>query len=134
MKIPTKIFITFFLILSTTIGGTLIDSFVASSNGESITLSWQTIVEENVKEFEILRGKDKDNLTSIAVVKAKGNNSQYIFIDENAYKSSGSFYAYGLILVDYSGNKSQVVMNTQVVHDNVSSVKKTWGSIKALFR
>jgi hypothetical protein len=134
MKNSTKIFLAFLFILSTTIGGTLIDSFVASSNGDSITLSWQTIIEENVSEFEILRGKDKDNLSAIAVVKAKGNNSQYTFVDENAYKTSGSFYAYGLVLVDYSGNKSQVVMNTQVVHDNVSSVKKTWGSIKALFR
>ncbi|MFZ1290618.1 MAG: hypothetical protein WAR79_11045 [Melioribacteraceae bacterium] len=134
MKNSTKIFLAFLFILSTTIGGTLIDSFVASSNGDSITLSWQTIIEENVNEFEILRGRDKDNLSAIAVVKAKGNNSQYTFVDENAYKTSGSFYAYGLVLVDYSGNKSQVVMNTQVVHDNVSSVKKTWGSIKALFR
>ena len=58
----------------------------------------------------------------------------YSYVDENAYKSSGAFYAYGLILVDYSGNRSEVVMNTQVIHDNVSSVKRTWGSIKALFR
>ncbi|MBK8946033.1 MAG: hypothetical protein IPM32_12295 [Ignavibacteriae bacterium] len=134
MKISSKILITFLLILSTTIGGTLIDSFVAKSNGDSITLTWQTIVEENVKEFEILRGKDKDNLTPIATVDAKGNNSEYSFVDENAYKTSGSFYAYGLVLVDNAGNKSQVVMNTQVVHDKVSGVKRTWGSIKALFR
>lgn len=134
MKISSKIFIAILFIISTTIGGTLIDSFVAKSNGDTITLTWQTIVEENVKEFEILRGKDKDNLSPIAVISAKGNNSIYSYVDENAYKSSGAFYAYGLILVDYSGNRSEVVMNTQVVHDNVSSVKRTWGSIKALFR
>ena len=134
MKKSSKILFILLLSLSTLISGTLIHTFVATSNGETINLSWETSIEENIKEFEILRGRDKDNLAPIARVAAKGNNSNYTYVDENAYKTSGTFYSYGLVLVDNSGSRSQVVMNTQVVHDNVSSVKRTWGSIKALFR
>jgi hypothetical protein len=134
MKISYKILVLSLLTISTIISGTLINSFIATSNGDTITLNWETSIEDNIKEFVVLRGKDKDNLYPITTIKAKGNNSQYSFVDENAYKSAASFYAYGLELVDNSGNRSDVVMHTQVVHDNVSSVKRTWGSIKALFR
>ncbi|MCB0748173.1 MAG: hypothetical protein H6613_19945 [Ignavibacteriales bacterium] len=134
MKKSSNILLILLLSLSTLISGTLIHTFVATSNGDAINLSWETSIEENIKEFEILRGRDKDNLAPIARVTAKGNNSNYTYVDENAYKTSSTFYSYGLILVDNSGSRSQVVMHTQVVHDNVSSVKRTWGSIKALFR
>lgn len=134
MKFSYKIFVLSLFTISTIISGTLISSFIATSNGDTITLNWETSFEDNIKGFEILRGKDKDNLAPIATVDAKGNNSQYSYVDQNAYKTSSSFYAYGLVLIDNFGNKSGVVMHTQVVHDNVSSVKRTWGSIKALFR
>ncbi len=44
-----------------------------------------------------------------------------------------SFYAYGLVIVDQDGSRSEP-MHTFVTHNGVSSVKRTWGSIKALFR
>ncbi len=134
MKLISKISLVFLISLTTLISGTLIHRFVAESNGENITLIWETSVEENIKQFEILRGPDKDNLAPIAVVNAKGNNSSYTYIDENAYKTSASFYAYGLVLVDNSGSRSNVVLRTQIMHDKVSGFKRTWGSIKALFR
>ena len=115
------------------LGGALIQFFVADSNGDNIVLTWQSASEQNVKEFEILRGHDKDNLVLVATVTAKGNSSNYSYIDENAYKTSDSFYAYGLVIVDNDGSKSEP-MHTFVTHNGVSSVKRTWGSIKALFR
>jgi hypothetical protein len=115
------------------LGGAFISEFVAKSDSDNIILSWRTTTEDNIKHFEILRGSDKDNLTLITTINPKGDNSYYTFIDENAYKTSDSFYAYGLVIVDLDGTKSDI-MHTRTFHDNVSSVKRTWGSIKALFR
>ncbi len=123
----------FFLFQLIVFGGAFIQYFNAVSSGDNIVLTWQTLNEENVKEFVIFRGPDKDHLGQIAVVEAKGDNSEYTFIDENAYKTNDSFYAYALIIVDNDGSRSEPIF-AFVTHNGVSSVKRTWGSIKALFR
>lgn len=133
MKLRNIIFIWLIAFLSVSLGSAFIQFFVADSNGENITLTWQSTDEQNVKEYEILRGPDKDNLISIATIPAKGSNSSYVFYDKSAYKSTASFYAYGLVIVDFDGTRSEP-MYTFVSHDGVSSIKRTWGSIKALFR
>ncbi len=114
-------------------GAFIAGEFIAKSENGNVVLTWQTNLEQNVKYFEILRGSSSENLVRIATVPPKGSNSSYTYIDENAYKTSGSFYAYGLVIVDNDGSKS-AVMHTRTLHENVSSVKRTWGSIKALFR
>lgn len=113
--------------------GAIIQSFEAQSNGDNIVLTWQSLDENNVKHYEILRGPDKDRLSFLTTVDAQGDNSNYTFTDENAYKTTDSFYAYGLVIVDYDGTKSEP-MHVFVYHDRVSSFKRTWGSIKAIFR
>ncbi len=133
MKLKNIIFIWLIAFLTISLGSAFIQFFVADSNGENITLTWQSTDEQNVREYVILRGPDKDNLVSIATIPAKGSNSSYVFYDKSAYKSTSSFYAYGLVIVDVDGTRSEP-MYTFVSHDGVSSIKRTWGSIKALFR
>ena len=132
-KFKLLIFFTVLLNFTILFGSAFVQFFVADSNGDNIILTWQTSDEQNVQQFEILRGPDKDNLTSIAIIASQGNNSSYTYIDKNAYKTNSSFYAYGLVVVDYDGSKTDP-LTIGVSHDGVSSVKKTWGSIKALFR
>jgi len=133
MKSVYKIILFSILGVSLTFGGALIQFFVADSNGDNIVLNWQSTTEQNVKHYEILRGPDKDNLSLLTSVNAKGDNSNYTFIDESAYKTTESFYAYALVIVDNDGSKSSPI-HTFVSHAGVSTVKRTWGSIKALFR
>jgi hypothetical protein len=133
MKYALHIFTVIALTFSIIYAGAIIQSFEIESNNGNIILTWQSSTEQNVKQYEILRGPDKDRLTLIATVPAKGDNSLYTYIDENAYKASDSFYAYGLVIRDNDGSKSEI-MHTRILHENVSSVKRTWGSIKALFR
>ena len=126
--------LTFLLLLQIVLfAGAFIQFFHASNSGDNIVLAWQTTDETNVKEFEILRGADKDHLAKITSILAKGSNSVYSFTDENAYKTNDSFYAYALVIVDKDGTRSEP-MFAFVTHNGVSSVKRTWGSIKALFR
>jgi hypothetical protein len=133
MKYALHIFTVIALTFSIIYAGAIIQSFEIESDNGNIILTWQSSTEQNVKQYEILRGPDKDRLTLIATVPAKGDNSLYTYIDENAYKTSDSFYAYGLVIRDNDGSKSEI-MHTRILHENVSSVKRTWGSIKALFR
>lgn len=132
MKGYIKLFLATILSSTLLFGGAFIHSFVAESNGDNISISWQTTSESNVKNFEILRGYDKDHLSLIATVEAEGDNSYYTFVDENAYKTNNSFYAYGLVIVDKDGSRSEPMY--VFTNHSVSGIKQTWGSIKALFR
>lgn len=133
MKYVLQIFAVLALTFTLIYAGAIIQSFEINSDNDNVILTWQSATEQNVKQYEILRGPDKDRLALIATVQAKGDNSQYTYIDENAYKTSDSFYAYGLVIRDNDGSKSEI-MHRRILHENVSSVKRTWGSIKALFR
>lgn len=127
---------TFFIIFSLSVilyAGAIIQSFEAQSNGDNIVLSWQSASEDNVSHYEILRGPNKDHVSTLTAIPAKGDNSEYSFTDENAYKTAESFYAYALVIVDRDGSKSEPMFKF-VYHDRVSSFKRTWGSIKAIFR
>lgn len=132
MKVSHTLFLILFTFVSIIFGSAFIENFQAESDGDNIILTWNSLSETNVKSYEILRGPDRDNLSLFANVIAKGDNSTYSFIDQSAYKSSSNFYAYGLVIVDNNGSRSTIT-HTRVDH-NVSSVKRTWGSIKALFR
>lgn len=131
-KFKLLILLTIALNFSVLLGGAFVQYFVADSNGDNISLTWQTTNEENVQQFEILRGSDKDNLMTLATIASQGNNSSYTYIDKNAYKTNSSFYSYGLVIVDLDGSKSEPM--TIGVNHNVLGIKRTWGSIKALFR
>jgi len=135
MKNISTIFLTFLLSLSTLFSNVTGDySLDVVSSGDRVTLTWVSGIEDNIREFAILRGRDRDNLSLIATVKSTGNNSTYVYVDENVYKTSGTIYAYGLALIDNSGNQSGIIANGQAYFENISGVKRTWGSIKALFR
>ncbi|MBE2279223.1 MAG: hypothetical protein IAE91_02440 [Ignavibacteriaceae bacterium] len=65
-------------------------------------------------------------------IRDRGSNSSYSFLDEGAYKSSDVLYIYRLKIIDK--DNTQAYSKEISVNHAVSGVKKTWGSIKAMFR
>lgn len=129
-----KYFTVLFLIVGAGIvfANALLSVFQAHSDGNDIIIEWQTTQENNLKEFVVQRKTANSDFIDLATVKAKGSNSYYTYRDESAYKSTGTLYIYRLKIVD---NDNTVSYSADVsVSHNVSSVKRTWGSIKALFR
>ena len=51
--------------------GAMIQSFEVLSNGDNIVLTWQSLDENNVKHYEILRGPSRDKLSFLSTVSAK---------------------------------------------------------------
>jgi hypothetical protein len=66
-------------------------------------------------------------------ITAKGSRQTYEFADETAFRTTGSFYTYRITPVNDVG---AAVGNPYYVSidQNPSSVRRTWGSIKAMFR
>ena len=112
---------------------TEIQYFTAKSEQNAILLEWKTGLEENLNRFEIERSASTpNNFIHIGSLAAIGSNSYYYYRDEMNMNPITSIYFYRLKLVDNNGG--HVYSNTITVTHVISSVRDTWGSIKAIFR
>ena len=105
----------------------------ARSDGSNVTIQWGSMDETSVKEFVIERRSGTvGEFISIAVIAKQGSNSFYEYIDKSAFKTTGSIYQYRIKVVNSSGGAE--FSNVITISHNVSGVKRTWGSLKAMFR
>jgi hypothetical protein len=105
--------------------------FTARSSGGNIILNWQTTSESNLKQYVVERKNYNGSFVDVATVQPE-DDKNYEYVDQTVFKTSDQLYIYRLKIVDYNGSVSYS-SEISVPH-NVSSVKRTWGSIKALFR
>jgi len=106
----------------------------AKSNGVDVTVHWSTIDETNVDHFEVLRSSGSvENFSSVGIIQ-KGH-SPYDFIDYSALMRTTTVYQYEVVAYSTNGNLHplQISPIVSVIH-TVSGVRRTWGSIKSLFR
>ncbi len=119
-------------IVATIYAGATLNYFHVRSEGDNIRLEWQTLEESNLQNFVIERKTPQSTFIEVGSVSPKGNNSVYTFVDQNTYKTNDVIFIYRLKLVDSNGQTSYSYETT--VSHSISSVKRTWGSIKAMFR
>ena len=92
-----------------------------------------SLEESNVSEFVVQRSTPQSSFVDIATVQPKGSNSSYTYTDESAYKTSDLVFIYKIKIVGNNPNDISY-SKPQSVLQNISGVKQTWGSIKAMFR
>jgi len=127
----TVIFIIL-LVVSSVFAGALLDYFHAQNDGDNVKLEWKTTTESNLANFVVQRRTPDSQFIDLATINPKGNNSVYTYIDQAAYKMADLVFVYRLKIVDNDGSLSY---SSEVsVSPNISGVKRTWGSIKAMFR
>ena len=131
MNMKSKFLILFLITITVIYAGVELISFTAKSQNGNVILNWQTASETNLKNFVVERKSVDGNFFEIAVVESKSDKN-YQYIDQSAFKTLDAVYSYRIKIVDNDGSVSY--SGVQSVYHNVSSVKRTWGSIKALFR
>lgn len=112
---------------------TTFEYFEGKSENEKVVLKWKTLEEESLKEFAIERKSAVGDYLTIGTVLPKGSNSFYTFTDETVFKSTSSVYKYKIKIIDTNGSY-EYSNELTIIHGGLSSVKRTWGSIKAMFR
>lgn len=131
-----KILYTFCIITVASVylfAGAFLTFFHARSENENVAISWQTAEETNITDFVIERKASNSVFMEIGIVEAKGDNSLYSFIDQNAYKSDDVIFIYRLKIMPNDNTIPSYSKEITVSH-TTSVGKRTWGSIKALFR
>lgn len=131
MKVKV-VFLTLIIAFGSLIAGAFLDFFYAKSEDGKVKIEWKTTSESNLKEFVIERRTYNTSYTEVSRISPKGNNSYYVFYDEGAYKTTDVIYVYRL-KINERDNTSSYSREVSVSH-SVSGFKKTWGSIKAMFR
>ncbi len=116
-----------------------IDFFSTKADGNNVSIEWRCSTEKSVQRYEIERSTDGQNFRSIKSIEAHGASLSYSFVDTDVLMKSGdnqrvssSSYYYRLKIVG-SDNSVSYSSISSVVH-NLSSVRRTWGMIKEMFR
>ncbi len=107
----------------------------AVSRPDGIYVQWWAEDESGVVGYKIQRKAGSATqfdpiMTSIMPLRT---DKAYEYIDLTAFKTTDNFYQYRVIAVDNRGNEISHV-DVSIIHNSVSSVRRTWGSIKAMFR
>jgi hypothetical protein len=112
----------------------------AESDGREITVTWDVYNDANVLRYEVERvgmvggqggWTTEGNFTFVGNVDA-GGLASYRFVDNTVFMKVTSAYSYRIKAV-YPADM-EYSLASDVVNHLVSGVRRTWGSIKALFR
>ena len=124
--------ISVFILATAIYASAFLDYFHGHSEGDDVRIEWRTGEETNLQRFIIERKTPQSPYVELATINPKGTNSFYSYLDEAAYKIEDLVFIYRLKIVDNDGAISH--SSEVTVSHNVSGVKRTWGSIKAMFR
>lgn len=109
------------------------NTFKATNADADVIVSWKTIDETNVREFQIDRHSSDDPEYKLIGTIPATHLAMYSFRDQTAFRKTTSVYYYRLVIV-YTDNTTQIVPGEASIDHTVSGVRRTWGSIKSMFR
>ena len=135
-----KILVAIVLLLSAAAvltAGVIQGTPTAVSVGGYVVVSWQPDDETGVLTYEIWRaqvvGTGLGDFVKVGEIpRAQVKPTKYEFTDKTVFKTSASLFAYKVRVVFQNGTHSDSDI-TKVSYVS-SAAKRTWGSIKAMFR
>lgn len=107
---------------------------VETEAGRNFILSWQAEQEDDVHRYEVYRRTIHSNgeFVKLHELRAHGPNKPYQFRDDQVYKASSEQVDYRLEVVFTSGVRQ--ILAQQSVNYTPTAIRRTWGSIKAMFQ
>jgi len=115
-------------------GRVRLSQFAIDELNGNYAVSWQTELEEQVHAFELLRRTPNSNDEFVLVHSsdAHGVNKRYAFTDTQVYKAGSDKLDYRLDVVYSDGVRE--TLRTQSLNYASTAVRRTWGSLKAMFQ
>ena len=114
-------------------GSVVLSRFEARTVENDIIVTWQASVESDVREYVLERKTQFDaDFVEMAHLTAQGANVAYTFTDARVYKVQAEQVYYRLRIV----HSDNTVTLTDAISVNYTptAVRRTWGSIKAMFQ
>lgn len=113
--------------------GVRLSSFDVQPRGDDFEISWQTDLEDGVAGFELHRRTSTTNNEFILIGshESHGVGRIYSLMDDQIFKSSSELIDYRLQAVLADGSRQ--VLRIESVNYTPTAIRRTWGSIKAMF-
>ncbi len=108
--------------------------FRVATEGNDLVVTWQANREDGVQRYELRRRTpaSKGRYVLIAQVAPQGAGKPYRYVDRQVYKQPADEVAYQLWVIFTDGTARQLA--EQAVNYTPTAVRRTWGSIKAMFQ
>ncbi len=133
MRVVNTLYVVI-LVFSAAFGGAIFKQKpVASPSGSAIIVRWESLDESSIDRFEVWRKSyNKSEFTFVSIVPKMGDNKSYEYLDQQVFKNVDGIYVYEIR--GMSGENIIVRSDLATVSHVSSAAKRTWGSIKAMFR
>ncbi len=135
MKRYFQLLLIVFLLAGFSSQGTVRMSFFkVDEEAGDLVISWQTEEELDVREYELQRMTRFTNgqFVKVESLSPHGPDKAYLYTDEQIFKSSSEQVDYRLEVI-YSDGARQQLAREQVNYTS-TAIRRTWGSIKAMFQ
>lgn len=111
-----------------------LEYFQVEDLGQEFVVTWKARVEEDVYAYELTRRTALSNEQFIKVFapEAHGTEKVYTFHDDQVYKSSSEQLDYRLEVVYTNGLRE--VITSKSINYTSTAIRRTWGSLKAMFQ
>lgn len=106
----------------------------ATAQSEQVVVEWRTGTEAGIYSFDIERkSEETSQYRKIARVDARGGSNNYVYNDRTAFlkPDAAKSLSYRVKAV---GVGTESYSSTVTISQEVSSVRRSWGMIKELFR
>lgn len=108
-----------------------IDYFKAKTISDRVILEWKSLSESDLINYQIERKREsQSSYETVKTITPTGSGSVYSFEDIGLYKTNGETISYRLNIKSTTGN---YIMDVTADYKS-TAVRRTWGSIKAMFK
>ena len=113
-------------------GQAQVTTFVVEKSGSDIVVSWTAESEDGLREYVLFRKTPfTTDWVQVQQFNAHGPGKPYRYRDTEVYKNAADMIDYRLDLVFSDGSRQQ---KFEQVEYTSTAVRRTWGSIKAMFQ
>jgi hypothetical protein len=146
MKKSAALLVSYLLLTATLlVASTSITRYTAVPSNDRIYVRWTASTESQLVRYELHRRTDTENFTLLTTITPTGSGSSYEFTDMNVARIAPNLassnptataqaqptrYTYMLKVI---GSDRTDELQTSLTYQT-SNTRRTWGSIKALFR
>ena len=110
-----------------------LDYFNVERQGNEFSITWKAQTEEDVRNYELFRKTSyAASFSVIETFNAHGPGKEYQFKDDQVYKAASEQVDYRLEVVFNNGVRQQLA--EKKVNYTPTAIRRTWGSIKAMFQ
>ncbi|MCX7834753.1 MAG: hypothetical protein N2450_01630 [bacterium] len=129
-----RLLFIFSFIFSWNVFAGILEDFTVTPGNNRIHVRWESSSEVGLQRYKLERSVDGSPFVEIASIQPRGDHQIYQYIDTDIYTLDASprTFAYRIKFQMRDGTFTYSIVRETTL--NLSSIRRTWGSIKAMFR